>query len=373
MTERLLMGPGPSNVPPEVLQALARPLHGHLDPEFLVVLDRVADRLRRVFRTSNRMTFAVSGTGSAGMEAALVNLIEPGDEVVVCVNGVFGGRMCDVASRAGARVVRIEADWGRAIEAFTVREALASHPDAKVFAIVHAETSTGVAQPIDEIASIVGEHGALFVLDCVTSLAGMPVEVDGWGVDVCYSGTQKCLSVPPGLAPITFSERAMQTVRGRKMPVQSWYLDVTLLEGYWGPGGAGVSPVSKDRVYHHTAPISMINALDAGLKLVEDEGLEARWERHTGNGSLLAQGLRSRGFAYVAPEGARLPMLHCVRVPDGVDEAGSRKRLLDDFSIEVGSGLGPFRGECWRLGLMGYTSDERNVRTFLAALDDVLA
>jgi alanine-glyoxylate transaminase/serine-glyoxylate transaminase/serine-pyruvate transaminase len=363
MTERLLMGPGPSNVPPEVLQALARPLHGHLDPEFLAVLDRVAEGLRRVFRTSNRMTFAVSGTGSAGMEAALVNLTEPGDEVVVCVNGVFGGRMCDVASRAGATVVRIEADWGRAIETTAVREALASHPDAKVFALVHAETSTGVAQPIEEIAAIVSKHGALFVLDCVTSLAGMPVEVDGWDVDVCYSGTQKCLSVPPGLSPITFSERAMQTVRGRKTPVQSWYLDVTLLEGYWG----------TDRVYHHTAPISMINALDAGLKLVEDEGLEARWRRHASNGALLTEGLRSRGFTYVAPDGARLPMLHCVRVPDGVDETGARKRLLDDFSIEVGSGLGPFRGECWRVGLMGYTSDERNVRTFLAALDDVLA
>ncbi len=361
-TERLLMGPGPSNVAPEVLQALGRPLVGHLDPSFLTLLDEVSERLRQVFSTSNRMTFAVSGTGSAGMEAALVNVLEPGDKAIVCVNGVFGGRMTEVASRAGAEVVRVETDWGEIIRAQDVRAALETTPNAKVLALVHAETSTGVAQPVEEIASLVAEHQALFLLDTVTSLAGMPVDVDGWGVDVCYSGTQKCLSVPPGLSPITFSERAIEAVRARGTPVQSWYLDVTLLEGYWG----------TDRVYHHTAPISMLTALHTGLGSVLSEGLIQRWERHERVASLLAKGLVDRGFAYVAPDGYRLPMLHCVRVPEGTDEARARSLLLNEYGIEVGAGLGPFKGECWRIGLMGYTCSERNVLTLLAALEDVL-
>jgi alanine-glyoxylate transaminase/serine-glyoxylate transaminase/serine-pyruvate transaminase len=362
MPERLLMGPGPSNVAPEVLQALARPITGHLDPSFLAVLDEIAERLRAVFRTRNRMTFAVSGTGSAGMEAALVNVLEPGDEAVVCVNGVFGGRLADIASRCGASVVRVEAPWGEAIPAADVTAALKAHPNAKVLTLVHAETSTGVAQPVADIARAVGGHPALFVLDAVTSLAGMPVDVDGWGVDVCYSGTQKCLSVPPGLSPITFSDRAMDVVRGRETPVQSWYLDATMLEQYWG----------EDRVYHHTAPISMLAGLHAGLGLVLEEGLEARWDRHAQLGTLLAKELTSRGFSYVAPEGMQLPMLHCVRLPQGVDEAAVRSRLLDEFGIEVGAGLGPFRGECWRIGLMGYTCTERNVLTLLAAVDGLV-
>jgi alanine-glyoxylate transaminase/serine-glyoxylate transaminase/serine-pyruvate transaminase len=356
------MGPGPSNAAPEVLAALSRPLLGHLDPEFLAILDDVAASLRTVFATSNRMTFAVSGTGSAGMEAALVNLLEPGDETIVCVNGVFGGRMTDVATRAGAKVARIEAPWGEPIASVGVRDALEAQPGTKVFALVHAETSTGVAQPVEEIAAMVRDHGALFVLDTVTSLAGMPVSVDEWGVDVAYSGTQKCLSVPPGLSPITYSERALDAVRSRKTPVQSWYLDVTLLEGYWG----------TDRVYHHTAPISMVTALQAGLHAVLDEGLEARWKRHADNGALLARELEARGFSYVAPEGMRLPMLHCVRLPGGADEAALRKRLLVEHSIEVGAGLGPFKGECWRIGLMGHTSSRANIERFLTALDQIL-
>ena len=362
MPERLLMGPGPSNVAPEVLQALSRPLTGHVDPEFLVVLDEIADRLRRVFRTSNQMTFAVSGTGSAGMEASLVNVLEPGDEAIVCINGVFGGRLADVASRAGAEVVRIERDWGEAIDAADVRSLLEAHPKAKVFALVHAETSTGVAQPIAEIAALLADHPALFVLDAVTSLSGMPVDVDAWGVDVCYAGTQKCLSVPPGLAPITFSDRAMDAVRARSTPVRSWYLDVTMLERYWG----------SERVYHHTAPISMLVALHTGLGLVLDEGLEQRWRRHAELGAMLAKELNGRGFVHVAPENARLPMLHCVRVPKGLDEAATRKRLLTEFGIEVGGGYGPFAGHCWRIGLMGYTCAERNVLTLLAALDGLI-
>jgi alanine-glyoxylate transaminase/serine-glyoxylate transaminase/serine-pyruvate transaminase len=362
MTERLLMGPGPSNAAPEVLEALSRPLLGHLDPDFLAILDDVAAMLRTVFATGNRMTFAVSATGSAGMEAALVNLLEPGDDAVVCVNGVFGTRMVDVATRAGANAAHVTADWGRAVEPSDVRQILSEYPRAKVFAMVHAETSTGVAQPVDEIAAIVRDHGALFVLDTVTSLAGMPVTIDDWGVDVAYSGTQKCLSVPPGLAPITYSDRALEAVRARKVPVQSWYLDVTLLEGYWG----------TDRVYHHTAPISMVTALQAGLRAVIEEGLEARWKRHADNGALLARELEARGFSYVAPEGRRLPMLHCVRLPDGADEAALRKRLLVEHGIEVGAGLGPFKGECWRIGLMGHTSSERNIERLLIALDQLL-
>jgi alanine-glyoxylate transaminase/serine-glyoxylate transaminase/serine-pyruvate transaminase len=368
MMERLLMGPGPSNAAPEVLEALGRPLLGHLDPDFLRVMDEVAARLRLVFRTANRMTFAVSGTGSAGMEAALVNVLEPGDEAVVGVNGAFGARLSEMATRAGAKVVTIEAGWGRIIDADAVARALDEHPGAKVFALVHAETSTGVAQPIDEIAALLRERSTLFVLDTVTSLGGMDVEADGWGVDICYSGTQKCLSVPPGLSPITFSERALEAVRARRTPVESWYLDVGLLEGYW----AGASP-DKDRVYHHTAPISMLFALHAGLGLVLDEGLDARFERHARSASLLARGLEERGFSYVASEGFRLPMLHCVRLPDGIDDAPARTRLLREHGIEVGSGLGPLKGSCWRIGLMGHNAREANVTRLLDAIDSVTA
>lgn len=359
--DRLLMGPGPSNVAPEVLAALARPITGHLDPAFLSMLDEIADRLRTVFQTTNPMTFAVSATGSAGMEAALVNVLEPGDEAIVCVNGVFGARMADIASRAGAEVVRVEAEWGKSIEPDAVRRALDTNPSAKVVALVHAETSTGVLQPIEDIASIVGDHPALLVLDAVTSLGGVPVAVDTWGVDVCYSGTQKCLSVPPGLSPITFSDRAMTAVRDRQTSVRSWYLDVTMLERYWG----------EDRVYHHTAPISMLAALHAGLGRLLDEGLDAAWARHERLGAQLAAELSRRGFSYVAPEAHRLPMLHCVRLPDGIDDASVRGRLLHEFGIEVGAGLGPFRGQCWRIGLMGYTCTERSILTLLAAIDSL--
>ncbi len=359
MSERLLMGPGPSNAAPEVLEALGRPLLGHLDPEFLTILDAVAGGLRSVFRTENRMTFAVSGTGSAGMEAALVNLLEPGDEAIVCVNGVFGERMADVAARAGGKVVRVDAPWGQPVDSEDVRAALDAHPEAKLLSLVHAETSTGVAQPIEEIAAMMREHGALFVLDTVTSLAGMRVEIDAWAVDVAYSGTQKCLSVPPGLSPMTFSDRALELVHSRRTPVQSWYLDVTLLDGYWG----------TERVYHHTAPISMVTALREGLRVVLDEGLEGRWARHAQVAHQLCVGLLDRGFTYVAPEGMRLPMLHCVRLPGEVEEAPLRKRLLVEHGIEVGAGLGPFRGACWRIGLMGHNAREENVHRLLDALD----
>lgn len=360
--DRLLLGPGPSNAAPEVLAALARPLYGHLDPVFVALMDETSQRLREVFRTANRMTFAVSGTGSAGMEAALVNLLEPGDVAVVGRNGVFGTRMVEVATRAGAKVAAVDAEWGRPIDPAAIEDALDAHPEAKVVCLVHAETSTGVAQPVEDIARLARERDKLFVLDTVTSLGGMPVEIDRWGVDVAYSGTQKCLSVPPGLSPITFSDRALGAVRARRVGVQSWYLDVTLLEAYWGPSDGA-------RVYHHTAPVSMVTALHAGLGLVLDEGLEARWERHVRCAELLSAGLVERGFTYVAPEGMRLPMLHCVRLPGEADEAALRRRLLDEHSIEVGGGLGPFAGTCWRIGLMGHNAREDNVERLLGAID----
>jgi alanine-glyoxylate transaminase/serine-glyoxylate transaminase/serine-pyruvate transaminase len=360
--ERLLLGPGPSNAPPEVLAALGRPLLGHLDPEFLEMLDDTAERLRLVFRTSNRLTFAVSGTGSAGMEAAFVNLLEPDDVAVIGVNGVFGGRMADVAARCGAQVVTVEAPWGEPVPPADLAAALDAHPQAKLVAVVQAETSTGCAQPMDQTAAVVRDHPALFVVDAVTALGGAPVEVDSWGVDVCYAGTQKCLSVPPGLAPITFSERALDAVRARRTPVQSWYLDVTMLERYWG----------SDRVYHHTAPVGMVAALHAGLGVVLREGLPARWERHERLGADLAKGLEARGFSYVPPDGHRLPMLHCVRLPGELEEGPLRRRLLDTYGIEIGGGLGPLAGTCWRFGLMGHSCTQRNVLTVLAALDEVL-
>lgn len=355
------MGPGPSNADPRVLQALSRPITGHLDPEFLTILDETSERLREVFRTSNRLTFAVSGTGSAGMEAALVNVLEPGDTAIVCACGVFGKRMEDVAARAGAKVTLVEMPWGRAITSDAVGAALRLAPEAKLVAIVHAETSTGLAQPIDEIAGLVRRAGALLVVDTVTSLGGMPVEADGWGADVCYSGTQKCLSVPPGLAPITFSDRALEVVRSRSAPPQSWYLDATMLERYWG----------SERVYHHTAPISMVYALHEGLRIVLEEGLEARFARHTEAAALLTEGLESRGFTYVAEH--RLPMLHCVRLPGGLEEAPIRRRLLKEHGIEVGGGLGEFAGKCWRIGLMGSNANAECVGRLLEAVDHQIA
>jgi len=358
---RLLMGPGPSNVPPSVLQAMAKPLLGHLDPEFVKMMEQIKAMLRAVFQTQNEMTFPVSGTGSAGMEFCFVNLIEPGDEVVIGVNGVFGTRMVDVAERCGARVVKVEAPWGRIIEPGQIREALKTS-SPKFVAIVHAETSTGALTPVEEIAQLAHDAGALFVLDTVTSLAGCPVKLDEWHVDAVYSGTQKCLSCPPGLAPASLSPRALEVARRRARKVQSWYLDVNLLASYWG----------QDRVYHHTAPISMNYALHEALRLVLEEGLENRWRRHEENHRALKAGLAALGLELAAQEGHRLWQLNAVTVPEGVDEAAARKRLLTDFNIEIGAGLGPLKGKIWRVGLMGETSNRANVRAFLAALGEIL-
>jgi len=359
---RVLLGPGPSDVHPRVLAALAAPLVGHLDPVFVAMMEEVKSLLRFVFATENALTIPISGTGSAGMEACVVNLVEPGDEVVVGVNGVFGTRLAEVATRAGATVTRVEAPWGRVVRAEQVEAALRNCRQPKLVALIHAETSTGAWQPLEDAARLAHDHGALFLADCVTSLGGAPVEIDAWDVDVAYSGTQKCLSCPPGLSPITFGPRAVETLRRRKTPVQSWYLDLTLLERYWG----------EERVYHHTAPISMNYALREALRLVAEEGLAARFARHRANHEALAAGLASLGLGFASEEGHRLPMLNAVTVPDGVDEARVRRRLLDAHGIEIGGGLGPMKGRVWRIGLMGESSRRAHVLLLLSALEDAL-
>ena len=360
---RLLMGPGPSGVHPRVLEALSKPIVGHLDPQFLAVMDRIQEMLRRLFRTGNRLTIAVSGTGSAGMESAFVNVVEPGDEVLVCVNGVFGNRMSDIVERIGGVLHRIDRPWGEVFELSEIEEALLRHPDVKVVAIVHAETSTGALQPLEQIGELCRRQGRLFLVDCVTSLGGERFEADEWNVDVAYSGTQKCLSCPPGLAPVTFSERAVEKLKSRESKVVSWYLDLSMIEKYWTDG---------ERAYHHTAPISMNYALHEALCLVHEEGLEARWERHRRNSAALVAGLEALGFRLFAQQGHRLPMLNAVWIPEGVDDAGFRKALLEDYDIEIGGGLGEVAGKIWRIGLMGETSSRENIMTFLGALEALL-
>jgi alanine-glyoxylate transaminase/serine-glyoxylate transaminase/serine-pyruvate transaminase len=341
---------------------MAAPLIGHLDPAFVAMMEDVKTLLRLVFATENPLTIPISGTGSAGMEACVVNLIEPGDEIVIGVNGVFGARMADVAERAGAVVMRVEAPWGRVVRAEQIAAALANCHRPKVVALVHAETSTGAWQPLEDAARLAHEHGALFLADCVTSLGGAAVEIDAWGIDAAYSGTQKCLSCPPGLAPVTFAPRAVEVLRQRKTKVQSWYLDLTLLERYWG----------EERVYHHTAPISMNYALREALRLVAEEGLPARFARHRKNHEALAAGLEAMGLVLAAEEGHRLPMLNAVAVPAGVDEGRVRGRLLADHGIEIGGGLGPMKGRIWRIGLMGESSRRTHVLAVLSALEDAL-
>jgi alanine-glyoxylate transaminase / serine-glyoxylate transaminase / serine-pyruvate transaminase len=359
--ERLLMGPGPSDVAPEVLRAMSQPLLGHLDPVFVRMMDEIKEMMRSVFLTRNAMTFPVSGTGSAGMEFCFVNLLEPGDEAVIGVNGVFGNRMVDVAERCGAKVTKVEAPWGRIIEPTQIAEAVRGRKP-KVVAIVHAETSTGALTPVEEISKIAHNAGALFLLDTVTSLGGCPVRIDDWQVDAVYSGTQKCLSCPPGLSPVSLSPRALEVAAKRKQKVQSWYLDVNLLASYWG----------QERVYHHTAPISMNYAIHEALRLALVEGLENRWRRHQQNHELLRAGLKDLGLSIAAQEGHQLWQLNAVTVPEGVDEAAIRKALLTEYSIEIGAGLGPLKGKIWRIGLMGETSRPGKIQRFLEALRQLL-
>ncbi|MCA9191514.1 MAG: alanine--glyoxylate aminotransferase family protein [Planctomycetales bacterium] len=360
-TQRVLMGPGPSDVSLRVLRALAAPTIGHLDPEYLQIMDETRQMLRQVFQTNNEMTMAVSGTGSAGMEACVCNLIEPGDEMIVCVNGVFGGRMKDVAERYGAVVHAIETNWGNVIDPQQIADQLVKFPRTKVVGIVHAETSTGAHQPLDEIAKLVHASGGYLLVDAVTSLGGIDVPIDGLGIDACYSGTQKCLSCPPGLAPVTFSARAVDAIMARKSKVTSWYLDVTMLKNYWG----------SDRVYHHTAPINMTYALREALQMILEEGLPQRIARHELNHRMLRAGLEALGLNYIPDHS--LTTLNAVHVPAGVDDAVVRKRLLNEYNIEIGAGLGPFKGKAWRIGLMGSSSTLQNVTLILSALESILS
>ena len=359
--ERVLMGPGPSDVPVRILQAMSAPCIGHLDPVFLSIMDETQRLLRFLFQTENALTIPVSGTGSAGMETCFVNLVEPGDEVVVCVNGVFGTRMCDIVNRLGAKLIRVDAEWGKTIDPDSVREAVRGK-NPKVLAVVHAETSTGVLQPLEDLSSIARESGALFLVDMVTSLAGIEVALDRMGIDAAYSGTQKCISCPPGLSPISFSTAAMETLKNRKSPVVSWYLDMSMVSSYWG----------ADRKYHHTAPINMIYGLREALRIIAEEGLEARFARHMLNHRALVAGIEGMGLSMLVPEGERLPMLNAVRIPEGADDLKVRKALLNDFGMEIGGGLGDLAGKIWRVGLMGHASRRRNVFLFLSALETIL-
>ncbi len=357
------MAPGPSNVDYRVYRAMTTPITGHMDPEFMKIMDGVQENLRALFRTSNPVTIPVSGSGSAGMEAALVNFFEPGDAVVIASGGVFAERMCEIAERAGARLVRVAAEWGTACDPAQVEQALQSAGGpVKVLGVVHGETSTGALQPLGPLARLASQHGALFVVDTVATLGGVPLDVDREGIDVCYSGSQKCLSCPPGLAPITVSPRANDVLLRRKTRVQSWYLDLSMVEKYWG----------RERAYHHTAPISMIYALSEGLRLVLEEGLEARWERHVRNMEGLLAGLDALGLRPLPPAGFRMPTMAAVLIPEGVDDASVRSRLLHRYNIEIAGGLGAFRGRLWRVGLMGNSSSESNVLLFLAALETLL-
>lgn len=360
--ERLLLGPGPSPVHPSVLAAQARPIVGHLDPWFLHVADEVATMLREVFRTDNALTYAVSGTGSAGMETAVVNTVEPGDTVIVGVNGVFGARIADTARRAGADVVALEEPWGNIVPTDRVASALRAHPEARFVALVHAETSTGAHQPLDEVGELLAETPTLFLVDAVTSLGGVPLEVDAWYCDVVYSGTQKCLSVPPGLAPITFSPKAEAVLSSRTCAVRSWYLDVAAVRRYWG----------GERAYHHTAPISAVLGLHEGLRRVLAEGLETRWARHAEVGALFQEHIQDRDATLLAQEGHRLPQLTSFAWPERVDPDKLRHRLLEEHGIEVGGGLGAFKGVAWRVGLMGEGALHDNVDRLLYAVDELL-
>ncbi len=358
LTDRVLMGPGPCNPYPEVTLALGRPMLGHLDPEFIAVLAETSERLRQVFRTANPLTFPVSATGSAGMEASFVNFVRPGDAVVIGVNGVFGERMCDVASRCGADVVRVDAPWGQPIDPQQLADA---HPSPAMIAVVHAETSTGVRNDIVPLGELKGD--ALLLVDCVTSLAGIPLEIDGWGIDLAYSGTQKCLGCPPGLSPLTVSERARERLLERP---SSWYLDLNMIAKYVTGEGA--------RAYHHTAPISMVFAMHAALGAVLEEVLENSWARHAAVGAQLHEGLAELGLELFAAEGHRLPELTTVWVPEALrsEEAALRKQLLVQHGIEIGGGLGAYAGKLWRIGLMGHTARSRNVTLLLGALAELL-
>ncbi len=357
------MGPGPSDAHPRVLKAMATPLIGHLDPEFVKMMDEVKEMTQKTLLTKNHLTFVVSAPGSAGMETCLVNLLEPGDECIIGINGVFGGRMAEIAERCGAKVHKVEVEWGKIIEPSQIKAALEKCPNPKLVALVHAETSTGACQPLQEISDIVHNANSLLMVDAVTSYCGVPLKVDEWGIDALYSGTQKCLSAPPGLSPVTFSDKAMNALENRKTKVQSWFLDLSLVKNYW----AGAK-----RAYHHTAPVSSVYAYHTALNLVLEEGLENRWNRHKTVHLHLKEQLENLGFKYLVEEQYRLPNLNSVFLPEGLEEAKLRSQLLNDFNIEVGGGLGAFAGKIWRIGIMGESCTKNHVNTLIGALKEII-
>ncbi len=367
---RTLMGPGPSDVNPRISTAMARPTIGHLDPVFIELMEELKALLQYAFQTSNALTLPVSAPGSAGMETCFVNLMEPGDKAIICQNGVFGGRMKENVTRLGGEAVMVEDDWGTAIDLDKVRAAIAAHPDARVLAFVHAETSTGVRSDAEALCKMASEAGMLSIMDTVTGLGGIEVAVDAWGADAVYSGSQKCLSCTPGLSPLTISDRAAEIIRNRTHPVQSWFLDLNLVMGYWGDGGADGR--SGKRAYHHTAPINALYGLHEALTILKEEGLEASFARHRLNHEALKAGLEAVGLSLVVKEEDRLPQLNLVSVPEGVDEAAVRSTLLHDYNLEIGAGLGGLAGKVWRIGLMGYASNPTNVRLCLSALQHAL-
>lgn len=359
------MGPGPSDVYPEVLAAMARPTIGHLDPAFVEFMDELNERLRYTFQTTNKVTLPISAPGSAGMECCMVNLLEPGDEVVIAINGVFGNRLVENANRCGAIPIAVEFEWGTPVDPERIEDALKANPNAKVLAFVHSETSTGVRSDAETLCKLARQYDCLSIVDAVTTLGGIELRVDDWGIDAIYSGTQKCLSAPPGLSPVSFNEAAMATIKARKTPSQSWFLDMNLLTGYWGPGAK--------RAYHHTAPINSLYALDEALRILQREGLENSWDRHARNHQKLRDGLEAMGLEFYVEANYRLPQLNAVKVPDGVDEAAVRSFLLNEFNLEIGAGLGPLAGKIWRIGLMGASSTEKHVELCLDGLKAALA
>jgi alanine-glyoxylate transaminase/serine-glyoxylate transaminase/serine-pyruvate transaminase len=362
---RTLMGPGPSDVNPRILEAMSRPTIGHLDPVFVAMMDDLKALLQQALLTRNQVTLPVSAPGSAGMETCFVNLVEPGDKVAVCQNGVFGGRMKENVERCGATAVMVQDTWGEPVDPDKLEDALKANPDIRTVAFVHAETSTGAQSDVKTLVEIAHRHDCLAIVDAVTSLGGSPLKVDEWGVDAVYSGSQKCLSCTPGLSPVSFNERAVERLRSRSHRVQSWFLDLSLVLGYWGEGAK--------RTYHHTAPINALYGLHEALVVLHEEGLEQSWARHARMHSALRAGLEAMGLELVVSEPHRLPQLNAVRVPDGIDEAAVRRRLLEDYSLEIGAGLGAMAGKVWRIGLMGYAANPRNVQFCLGALDAVLA
>jgi len=363
-TERTLLGPGPSNISPRVLSAIARPTIGHLDPEFLRMMDEIKSLLQYAFQTTNEFTMAISAPGSAGMEACFINLVEPGEKVVVCCNGVFGGRMVENVERCGGIAVVVEDDWGRAVSPEKLEEALEKNPDTKFVAFVHAETSTGALSDAEALCKIAKKHNCLTLVDTVTSLGGVPVKIDEWGIDAAYSGSQKCLSCVPGLSPITFSPAAVDKIKNRKTKAQSWFLDQSLVMSYWSGEGK--------RSYHHTAPVNSLYALHESLVMLHEETLEKSWERHQEQHQNLVDGLSALGLKFVVPENERLPQLNTITIPEGVDDAAVRSYLLNKYSMELGAGLGKFAGKAWRIGLMGYSAQYKNVVLCLAALKDAI-